>query len=118
MAPEFAAPDRLPLDDAKTVVTPTAISADLLPGAPKKVSLTVRTASTPIPKVDVAFAFDVTSSMAGVIDQAEARGSQIMNGLHAEVADSTFGVGSFCDFPGTFSSPGYSATYGGPNDYS
>lgn len=98
-------------------VSPPSIAVDLAPGQSVKTTVTVQTAATPIPKVDVLFLFDVTNSMKDVLNQAKARGSSIMNSLRAKVPDAAFGAASFCDYPGKFSSPGYEAEYGAPDDY-
>jgi len=67
--------------------------------------------------VDVVFAFDCTGSMGGVIDTAKARAVEIMNRVAELAPDCAFGVVSFSDYPGYYTSYGYSAQYGGYGDY-
>lgn len=100
-----------------STVSPATVSFDLQLGETATFTMTVRTAATPIPKVDVLFMFDVTSSMGEEIEEAKTRGVFIMNSLRARVPDSAFGVASFADYPGTFTSPGYAAEYGSGTDY-
>jgi hypothetical protein len=65
------------------------------------------------PAVDVLFSFDVTSSMGGVIDTAKANAISLMAALEATGVSFHFGVTSFGDCPATYTSCGYSNTYGG-----
>lgn len=114
--PVVASPEHIPLRQ-ETKVEPTIVSWSLMPGEAEKVTVTVTTASTPIPKIDVLFLFDVTSSMRGVLEAAKAHGVSIMNSLKMQVADAAFGVASFADYPGTYSYAGYSDEYGASTDY-
>lgn len=68
-------------------------------------------------KGDVVFVFDATGSMRWIISNMQSKAIDIMNEIKTSVPDTRFGVGSFTDYPGFFSSYGYSSTYGGSTDY-
>lgn len=72
-----------------------------------------------IPKADVVFAIDLTGSMSGEIAEVKAEATNIMNSLAAQIADVQFGLISYMDYDGTYSTtePGsvpetYTALYG------
>ena len=72
-----------------------------------------------IPKADVVFAIDLTGSMWDEIAEVKANATSIMNSLAAQIADVQFGLISFMDYNGTYSTtaPGsvpltYTAQYG------
>lgn len=74
--------------------------------------------STPtVAKLDVVFAIDCTGSMGSELSVVKSQATYIMNQVRNMVNDSQFGLVSFCDYPGSYSYPGYSATYGSYNDY-
>jgi len=62
--------------------------------------------------LDVFFLFDTTGSMGGVLSSAQTNANNVMSAISALVTNSNFGVGSFKDYAGSFSSCGYSNTYG------
>lgn len=72
-----------------------------------------------IPKGDILFSFDLTGSMGGAISTAKTEAINIMNSLDALIDDSRYAVASYMDYPHSYSSCGYTATYGwGPSgDY-
>jgi hypothetical protein len=92
------------------------IEATLYPGQPSSSRASVTMPSLP-PAADVLFSFDCTGSMGGVIDTAKANAIALMATLQATGVSFRFGVSSFMDYDGTYSSCGYSSTYGSTNDY-
>lgn len=77
-----------------------------------------------ITKADVVFAIDLTGSMSEEISTIKSQATNIMNSLAAQITDVQFGLISFMDYVGTYSTtePGsdpvtYSATYGYTGDY-
>ena len=70
-----------------------------------------------IPKADVIFAFDTTSSMSGAISTMKAQAINIMNNLTSLISDAQYGVISNRDYPHTYNSYSYSGTYGSSTDY-
>jgi hypothetical protein len=97
-------------------VTPNHESLTLKPGESEEFKLDVRIADAPIPKIDVVFAIDVTNSMSQEIDVAKSKSISIMDDIRTLVPDSSFGVISFSDYPGMYTYPGYSKTYGSSTD--
>jgi uncharacterized repeat protein (TIGR01451 family) len=72
-----------------------------------------------LPKADVVFAIDLTGSMGNEINTVKAEASNIMASLATQIADVQFGLMSYMDYVGTYSTtePGsnpetYTATYG------
>ncbi len=72
-----------------------------------------------IPKADVVFAIDLTGSMSGEIATVKAEATNIMNSLAAQIADVEFGLISYMDYDGLYSTTEigsdpetYAATYG------
>jgi hypothetical protein len=100
-----------------TTVDPPSLALTLERGESVTETITVTTAPTPIPKVDVLFLFDVTGSMADVIEAAKVHGVFIMNTLKAKVSDAAFGVASFADYPGKYDYADYTEEYGASSDY-
>jgi hypothetical protein len=92
-------------------ITPTSVTITLNPTESFTESKTVDLPGS-IPKGDIMFSFDLTGSMSGQINTAKARALDIMNSLDALITDSRFAVASYMDYPGTYSSCGYSNTYG------
>lgn len=118
VAPALAAPRPFGPVLQEAIITPETIRLELAPGSCSlPITLTVQTAPAPIPKADVLFVFDVTGSMSDVLEQAKARGLDIMKDLRSKVEDSAFGVASFCDYPGYYDYGGYRAHYGASTDY-
>ncbi|MFW9820079.1 MAG: FG-GAP-like repeat-containing protein, partial [Candidatus Thorarchaeota archaeon] len=77
-----------------------------------------------LPKADVVFAIDLTGSMWDEIDVVKAEATNIMNDLATQIADVQFGLVSFMDYYGSYSTtePGsspltYNAWYGWGGDY-
>jgi len=87
------------------------IEDTLYPGQSTNNTATMTLPSLPS-AADVLFSFDCTASMGGVIDTAKANAVSLMASLAATGVSFHFGVDSFMDYPGTFSSCGYSDTYG------
>ena len=98
------------------------IEVAVYPGDTGSGSTSVTLPSLP-PAGDVLFSFDVTGSMGGVIDTTKSNAVTLMASLEATGVSFHFGVSSFADYPATYSSCGYSATYGTngfdgmPSDY-
>ena len=72
-----------------------------------------------IPKADVVFAIDLTGSMWDEIEEVKDNAENIMNSLAAQIGDVQFGLISYMDYTGTYTTtePGsvpetYTATYG------
>ena len=65
-----------------------------------------------IPKGDVVFAFDLTGSMGDDTAVVKAQAVSLMTTIAGLITDVQFGVMSFMDYPHTYTSFGYSATYG------
>jgi hypothetical protein len=71
-----------------------------------------------IPKADVVFSFDLTSSMSGHISAVKTHASNIINHLQTTIDDVAFGVISHSDYPITVNEYcGYSAPYGSGSDF-
>ncbi len=78
-----------------------------------------------IPKADVVFAIDLTGSMLEEIDEVKENATTIMNNLAAQIADVQFGLITYMDYDGYYSTYSsdtgtwYNATYGwvGYGDY-
>ena len=87
------------------------IVATVYPGQPIHSNLSMTLPALP-PAADVLFSFDVTSSMGGVLDTAEANAISLMTALEASGVSFHFAVASFGDYPDTYNSCGYSNTYG------
>jgi predicted MPP superfamily phosphohydrolase len=68
-------------------------------------------------KGDIIFIFDATGSMDWVISDMQSKALAIMNSIRDSITDTQFGVGSFTDYPGFYSSYGYSDYYGDSGDY-
>jgi hypothetical protein len=77
---------------------------------------TSTTSSVVIPgypaKADVIFAFDLTGSMSGIINEAKDKALQIMEQLDATGVDINYAVVSYMDYPNSYDSYGYAAEYG------
>jgi hypothetical protein len=65
---------------------------------------------------DIAFVVDVTASMAISIEDVKAKIKSVIDALPTD-RDFRFGLASFRDYPGYYSSYGYSAYYGSPGDW-
>ncbi|WBL14498.1 Calx-beta domain-containing protein [Sutcliffiella sp. NC1] len=97
-------------------ISPKIINLSLKKNEEVNLDLVVETGTPPIKKIDVVFAIDTTGSMGGAIEVAKARSIEIMNNIKSKVEDSSFGLVTFQDYPGSFTYPGYSSTYGGYSD--
>jgi hypothetical protein len=104
---------------ATGTISPAFLHATLGPGDCTKEIKTVEVPEIP-PKVDVVFAFDLTGSMWGIIGTAKAKAGEIIATLNAiPGVDIQYGVMSYMDYPGSYSSCGYWDLYGdaGSGDY-
>lgn len=63
-------------------------------------------------QVDVVFSFDISDSMSYYFAAAKSQALNMMAGLERTGIDAAFGVLSHMDYPHTYSSYGYGATYG------
>lgn len=88
------------------------ITATLRVEQTHKAQIQVSIDDTPIGKGDVMFVIDRTGSMGDEINQVKNSAIQIMNNIRSQLPSSWFAVGSFMDYPGYFSYPGYSNQYG------
>ena len=67
--------------------------------------------------VDILFEIDCTGSMEDEIDVVKTSAKDIMNEIRTLAPDSRFGLVSFRDYPGSYSSCNYSGNYGGSGDW-
>ncbi len=94
------------------VVTPRLITTTLNAGQTHNAQIQVSIGDAPVGKGDVMFVIDRTGSMVDEIGQVKTSAVQIMNDIRSQLPFAWFGVGSFMDYPGYFSYPGYSNQYG------
>jgi len=87
------------------------IEATVYPGQPTTSTANVSIPSLP-PAADVLFSFDCTASMDTVLDTTKANAVSLMGQLEGTGVSFHFAVASFMDYPGTYTSCGYSSTYG------
>jgi uncharacterized protein (DUF2141 family) len=104
------------VSSVSSVVTPPVIEGTLRPGETEHDTITVNLPSS-TPKGDVVFIFDTTGSMSWVIANMQTKAIAMMNSISAVIPDTAFGVGSFCDYPHSYTSYDYSDTYGAFTDY-
>lgn len=95
---------------ASASITPDYLEATLAPGESITETKTVHIEEVP-PKADVVFAFDLTSSMGGIIATAKTKANDITGNITLLGSDVQFGVMSYMDYPHYYSSCGYSAPY-------
>jgi hypothetical protein len=98
---------------SQTSIYPDTVRLTLSPGQSASIEKTLIIPGV-IPKGDIIFAFDLTGSMWDELDVAKAEAYNIMVAISGLVADAKFGVMSYMDYPHSYSSCGYSATYGDP----
>ena len=98
-------------------ITPDEIVAVLPPGGSLEETKIVTTEAVPIGKLDVFFIFDATGSQIDTIATAKASAIDIMTNISGNIPDVTFGVASLRDYPGVYTSCGYSEQYGLEGDY-
>jgi hypothetical protein len=104
----------MPLSVSATgFVTPDTVVADIKAGDTENDVLHVALPAKPA-KGDVVFIFDATGSMGTQIASAKANALTIMNNVRLSVPDTNFGVGSFTDYPHTYTA---AQNYGYANDY-
>jgi len=101
---------------AAACMDPSSFTITLAPGDGFGQTFSVTTGAAPIQKVDVVFAIDRTGSMSDEINVVKANALTIMDGIRSRVADASFGVVSFMDYPGSFIYPGYGERYGDAGD--
>ena len=106
------------ISSANASISPDTVTRTLKPGDCYTVTKTV-TIPQFTPRVDVVFSFDLTGSMSSIIDAAKNKAGDIMTALINDYpgVSFNFGVMSYMDYVGFYSSCGYSATYGIPGDY-
>ena len=105
------------LSPASASISPDSLQATLTPGESITEMKEVHIETVP-PKADVIFAFDVTASMTPIIATAKINAITIMNTLNLiPGVDIHYGVMSYMDYIGEFSSCGYSNSYGSVPDY-
>lgn len=66
---------------------------------------------------DVVFSMDTTGSMGGAIANLQVTSQAIITGLSGLITDVQFGLTSYKDYDGTFTSCGYTGSYGGGGDF-
>jgi len=101
---------------AASSMTPSNVNISVAPSESKSFDVNVTTDEQPIPQLDVAFAIDRTGSMGDEIDVAKTKSIEIMKQIKELVPDSSFSVVSFMDYPGVYTYPGYSYSYGAKTD--
>ena len=72
-----------------------------------------------IVQADIMFTIDLTGSMSGVRSQLQANMNDIINNVQVFIQDVAFGLGSYYDYPATYTTVApcaYSNGYGGPGD--
>jgi hypothetical protein len=99
------------VEAAAAGVSPATWSATMAPGDCRDFTMSVTT-GTYSPKLDVLFLIDTTGSMGDEINTMKSYSTNIMNQVRARVADSWFGVADFRDYTASYSSCGYTGTYG------
>jgi len=102
-------------------VDPNTVEFTLNPGETATESKDVCIPAVPA-MADVLFSFDLTGSMGGILATAKTNGIDIITGLEGTGIDIQYGVSSHMDYPDSYDTCGYSATYGddgtyGYNDY-
>ena len=97
-------------------LSPATLEATLMVGESVSEAKTACLEGPP-PKGDVLFCFDLTGSMGGILNNVKVNSVNIMNAVSASIPDSHFGLITHKDYPGSFSSCGYSTTYGGGSDF-
>jgi hypothetical protein len=97
---------------------PAAVDLTLAPGASQEVGETICLPPTP-QNVDVLILIDITGSMSAEIDNVQFGVLEAINKIRAVISvdQIRFGLASFRDYPGTYSSCGYSGNYGDPGDH-
>jgi hypothetical protein len=117
--PEQADCDMDGIGDAcdPTLIHPSAVAFRLRPGDCVTVRKSLCLPPAP-PLVDVLIAFDVTSSMRGEIQNLRQGVIAFMQAVRSELpqSDIRFGLVSFGDYPGSYSSCNYAGEYGKPTD--
>jgi len=98
-------------------VFPHKITVELASGQSTTQRITVITAETPIPKVDVLLLLDVTGSMSDELEAVKENAAYILDTIGAKVEDVAFGVASFVDYPHHYDYAGYAGQYGILGDY-
>lgn len=98
------------------IVEPSTIVDTLKAGETERDTITVNLPPT-APKGDVVFIFDASGSMSSELNAMKTQAGTIMTDVRASIPDTNFGVASFVDYPDSYSSYGYSATYGSGSDY-
>jgi len=94
------------------VVNQHLITATLNAGQTHNAQIQVSIGDAPVGRGDVMFVIDRTGSMGDEINQVKTSAVQIMNNIRSRLPFAWFGVGSFMDYPGYFSYPGYADQYG------
>jgi uncharacterized repeat protein (TIGR01451 family) len=102
-------------------LTPTELVETLAPG---ETVTEQKTASLPAQAdvVDIVFAFDITGSMGGELDNLKLNAVDIMNSLAGLISDVQFGLVSFADYEGFFETSEsvggctYASSYGNTGD--
>lgn len=92
------------------MLEPISLSLKLAPG---QAVTEEKIVTIPLPeKLDILFSYDLTGSMSGIINAAQASSVELINRLEALGIDINYGVVSYMDYPNSYDSYGYSATYG------
>ncbi len=95
---------------AFAAISPATLTATLAPGESITETSTIDMPILP-PRADVAFSFDLTGSMGGILNTAKSQSAAIMSDLDVLGVDINYAVVSYMDYPGY----GYSAAYGYEN---
>jgi len=92
-------------------IDPELVEAELGPGKSTIVDKKVTTPLLP-PTVDVVISVDLTGSMLGELANLKSEIGSIITALAAEAADLNVGIVSHEDYPASYTSCNYTATYG------
>jgi hypothetical protein len=93
------------------MIEPNSLEFTLISGQSVRENKRVSISALPL-MADIIFSFDLTGSMAGIINLAKARAADIINQLNSLGIDINYGVISYMDYPHAYDSYGYSALYG------
>ena len=94
---------------------PASISVELKPGETVVEHKTAFLPASP-PRGDVIFSMDLTGSMGGELNNMKVNAVSIMNAVTGVIPDVQFAVTSYEDYPGFYTSCGYSSSYGFGSD--
>jgi len=105
---EFATTATLMNSEPAGSISPTTLTAVLQAGESVTETKIVTTVAGLLPpRADILFAFDLTGSMGGELNNVKSNSTSIMNAIRAQIPFSNFGVVSHMDYDGIFGGCGY-----------